>query len=389
MKILSAEEKTISLGSDTANAAISFENMTASAVVIEVETAKGRFHGLGFSSYGRYGHGGLLRERFIPRLLAVDEGDLVHDDGTYCPEKAWTVLMTDEKEGGHGERSGAVGVLEMALWDAWAKSNDLPLWALLRDTYGHTGDDGPSAGTCYVYASGGHYRLGDSDASEVAEEARHCIEEGYGWFKLKVAGAPEGVDKSRIEAAIEAVKDPGLVAIDANGMLGGAESAARRETLDQYSLRWIEEPVAPLDLAGLGHCAGSLKTPLATGENIFSAADTQNILQFGGLRPGRDKLQMDPPLSYGLVEYVRMINIAEAAGWSRRDFHPHAGHQLTLHAAAGLGLGSHETASVPGGPFSGVDDNTSIEEGFAVLGEAPGLGIENKPALYRFFEQLV
>ena len=66
MKILSADEQTVPLWSDTANAAISFENMTASAVVLEVETAKGRFRGLGFSSYGRYGHGGLLRERFIP-----------------------------------------------------------------------------------------------------------------------------------------------------------------------------------------------------------------------------------------------------------------------------------------------------------------------------------
>ena len=82
MQILSASEKTVSIGSGTANAAISFENMTASAVAVQVETKNGRFTGLGFSSY-RYGHGGLLRERFIPRLRAAQDKDLLDDNGTF------------------------------------------------------------------------------------------------------------------------------------------------------------------------------------------------------------------------------------------------------------------------------------------------------------------
>ena len=95
--------------------------MTASAVAVQVETKNGRFTGLGFSSSGRYGHGGLLRERFIPRLRAAQDQELLDVNGTFDPEKAWAVLMKDEKDGGHGERSGAVGVLEMALWDAFGK----------------------------------------------------------------------------------------------------------------------------------------------------------------------------------------------------------------------------------------------------------------------------
>ena len=98
---------------------------------------------------------------------------------------------------------------------------------------------------------------------------------------------------------------------------------------------------------------------------------------------------MDPPLSYGVVEYMRMIQFAESRGWSRRDFHPHAGHQMALHMVAGLGLGSHETASVQGGPFSGVDEGTRIEDGIAIVNDAPGLGIECKPSLYRYFDGLL
>ena len=164
MQILSASEKTVSIGSGTANAAISFENMTASAVAVRVETKNGRFTGLGFSSYGRYGHGGLLRERFIPRLRAAQDKDLLDDNGTFDLEKAWAVLMQDEKEGGHGERSGAVGVLEMALWDAFAKSQDMPVWGLLAKTFGHIDDSGPAVGKCPIYASGGHYLLSSDDA---------------------------------------------------------------------------------------------------------------------------------------------------------------------------------------------------------------------------------
>ena len=98
---------------------------------------------------------------------------------------------------------------------------------------------------------------------------------------------------------------------------------------------------------------------------------------------------MDPLLSYGLIEYLRMIDSAESQGWSRRDFHPHAGHQMALHLAAGLGLGSHETASVASEPFSGVDEGTRIEGGVATVSEAPGLGIEFKPSLYQYFDGLI
>ena len=389
MQILSASEKTVSIGSGTANAAISFENMTASAVAVQVETKNGRFTGLGFSSYGRYGHGGLLRERFIPRLRAAQDKELLDDNGTFDPEKAWAVLMKDEKEGGHGERSGAVGVLEMALWDAFAKSQDMPVWGLLAETFGHIDDSGPAVGKCPIYASGGHYLLSSDDARGVADEAKRSFDNGYAYFKLKVGGAPESTDLARIHAAIEVAGSPSLVAVDANGMLGGEGSSGRLEALDRCGLGWIEEPVAPLDFNGLAGCAGSLDTSIATGENIFSEADAANLLLFGGLRAGKDKLQMDPLLSYGVIEYMRMIQFAESRGWSRRDFHPHAGHQMALHMVAGLGLGSHETASVHGGPFSGVDEGTRIENGIAIVNDAPGLGIEYKPSLYRYFDGLL
>ena len=177
MKILSIQERTVSLESETSNAAISFSKMTASAVVVEIETAKGRFKGLGFSSYGRYGHGGLLSERFIPRLLNAQPEDFIDQaEGNFSMLNLWNILMQNEKEGGHGERSGAVGVIETAMWDAWAKSEDLPLWALLARDIGYVDDGGAAAGETVIYGSGGHYGTDAVDTQNIEDEARKCCD---------------------------------------------------------------------------------------------------------------------------------------------------------------------------------------------------------------------
>jgi hypothetical protein len=75
--------------------------------------------GYGFASIGRFAQSGLIRERFAPRLLAARDIEVMDDAGTNLdPFRAWKVVMTGEKPGGHGERCVAVGALDMALWDS-------------------------------------------------------------------------------------------------------------------------------------------------------------------------------------------------------------------------------------------------------------------------------
>ena len=91
--------------------------------------------GYGFNSNGRYGQGGLIRERFAPRLLEADPASLLDDRGENLdPCRIWARMMTNEKPGGHGERSVAVGTIDMAVWDAVAKIARLPLHELLART---------------------------------------------------------------------------------------------------------------------------------------------------------------------------------------------------------------------------------------------------------------
>ena len=127
---------------------------------------------------------------------------------------------------------------------------------------------------------------------------------------------------------------------------------------------------------------------MATGENLFSTQDARNLIRYGGMRPGVDILQFDCALSYGLVEYLRTLDMAAAHGWSSRSFIPHGGHQLSLNIAGGLGLGGSESYPDVFKPFNGFADGVAVEDGYVGFPDLPGLGIEDKAALKDVLREL-
>ena len=124
MKITAIRDLVVPIRSDIRNAFIDFSQMTASIVGIQSDIIRdGKpLIGYGFNSNGRYSQSGILRDRFIPRLLKAAPDALLNEAGdNFDPARAWDIMMANEKPGGHGERSVAVGVLDMALWDLVAK----------------------------------------------------------------------------------------------------------------------------------------------------------------------------------------------------------------------------------------------------------------------------
>jgi D(-)-tartrate dehydratase len=381
-RITAAREQTIRLSSRSRNADIDFTEMTASAVVLVSDVMRNGkpVVGLAFDSIGRYGHGGLLRERFFPRLLNADPADYAADRGSGIdPAKIWSLVMRNEKVGGHGERPGAVGLIDAASWDLQAKLEDKPLWRLLQERF-------PGATDCSVpiYASGGQYRPVD-DLVDLGEEIRRFRDLGYTRFKIKTGGLTLDSDHRRIESVLALLNgETSVLAVDCNCGFDRDTAPARVAALDRYRLAWIEDPVDPLNYALQAELTASIDTPLAMGENIFSAADTRNLLCYGGLRPDRDLFNMDISLSYGIVEYRRVLELLAAWGWSRRQCWPHAGHLLSLRVCVGLGLGGHETAPFHN-PIGGFPDDVRIEDGRIRPGDTPGLGLERKPQLAPIF----
>ena len=112
MKITAIHEKTASIASPIANAYIDFSKMTCSVVAVVTDVIRdGKpVVGYGFNSNGRYGQGALMRDRFIDRVMEADPDTLVDEQNDNLdPFAIWDTLMKNEKPGGHGERSVAVG----------------------------------------------------------------------------------------------------------------------------------------------------------------------------------------------------------------------------------------------------------------------------------------
>ena len=386
MKIVNILESTLPIKSDIRNAYIDFSKMTLSlvAVVTDVMRDGKPVVGYGFNSNGRYGQGGLIRERFLPRLLDAPPESLLSDSADNLdPHKIWARMMTNEKPGGHGERSVAVGTIDMAVWDAVAKIEGKPLFQLLAERYGN-GTPNPRV---FVYAAGGYYYPGKG-IEQLQREMSSYIERGYSVVKMKIGGASLSDDCERIESVLKILGPGQHLAVDANGRFDLPTAIAYGRALSQYPLFWYEEAGDPLDYELQAKLGEVYQGSMATGENLFSMQDARNLIRHGGMRPDRDWLQFDCALSYGLVEYLRTLDMLKDNGWSPARCIPHGGHQMSLAIAAGLGLGGNESYPDLFQPFGGFPDGVKVQNGYVDLPPLPGIGFEGKSDLISVMRQL-
>ncbi len=385
MRIIDICEITKPISSPIRNAYIDFTKMTASlvAVVTDVQRDGRRVVGYGFNSNGRYGQGGLIRERFRDRILNADPASLLNNEGTNLDgHKIWSTMMQNEKPGGHGERSVAVGTIDMAVWDAIAKIEGKPLFRLLAETKGVEANP-----RVFVYAAGGYYYPGKDD-SALRKEMRGYLNRGYNVVKMKIGGATLEEDQRRIEAVLQEIGNEAQLAVDANGRFDLETAIAYAKMLREYPLFWYEEIGDPLDYQLQAAMAEFYPRPMATGENLFSHQDARNLLRYGGMRPDRDWLQFDCALSYGLVEYLRTLDVLDELGWSPKRCIPHGGHQMSLNIAAGLGLGGNESYPDLFQPYGGFPDGVEVEDGHIIMPELPGIGFEGKSDLIKVMREL-
>jgi L-alanine-DL-glutamate epimerase-like enolase superfamily enzyme len=386
MKIIDIREVTMPIASPIRNAYIDFSKMTLSLVAVVTDVIRnGRpVIGYGFNSNGRYSQGSLIRERFRPRLMEADSKTFIDSKrDNLDPHRIWQCMMTNEKPGGHGERSVAVGTIDMAVWDAVAKIEDKPLFQLLAERYGK----GKPNRKIFVYAAGGYYYPGKNLAS-LQKEMQSYTERGYTVVKMKIGGATLSEDLKRIEAVLKILQPGQRLAVDANGRFDIKTAIDYARGLSQYDLFWYEEAGDPLDYELQAELASHYKGSMATGENLFSMQDARNLIRYGGMRSDRDWLQFDCALSYGLVEYLRILEMLKSYDWSPSRCIPHGGHQMSLNIAAGLGLGGNESYPDLFQPFGGFPDGVRVENGHIVLPELPGIGFEGKNDLFQKMREL-
>ncbi|MGW3625073.1 mandelate racemase/muconate lactonizing enzyme family protein [Streptomyces sp. NPDC000880] len=386
MKITAVYEGTVPISSSIRNAWIDFSAMDCSIVAIVSDVIRdGKpVVGYGFNSNGRYSAGEILRRRILPRLMDAEPGSLLDEQGELDPAKAWEIMMRNEKPGGHGERSVAVGVVDMALFDLASKIAGKPLYRWLSDRYG----DGQPDDSVFVYAAGGYYAPGKT-LGDLQDEMRGFLDLGYNVVKMKIGGADLAEDLRRIEAVIDVLDGDGSrLAVDVNGRFDLTTALEYGRAIEKYDLFWYEEIGDPLDYRLNAVVAENYSGRIATGENLFSLQDARNLIRYGGMRPDRDIIQVDPALSYGLVEYLRIQDMLRQHGWSSRRCIPHGGHQFSLHIAAALKLGGNESYPGEFQPTGGFADDAVVEKSQVNLTDTPGIGFEGKAAFYKVLREL-
>lgn len=387
MRVVEARERSVPI-SRYADPGLLGGGLTTSVVAVVTDVLRERrpVVGYGFGSFGRFAQGGLIRERFAPRLLEADDEMLVSAaDGGLDPFRAWDAMMAGEKPGGHGERCVAVGTLDMALWDAAAKIAGLPLYKLLAARLGRTAGAAPRVP---VYACGG-YRYPRDDWRRLAAEISRFAELGYTRAKIKVGGVAPAADCRRIETALRLLPGDGALAIDAMNSFGPDTALGAAEAFSTYPLWWFEDICDPLDFGTLASVASVYQRPIAAGEALFSAQEATLLDLHGGLRRDRDILVFDPVHCYGLRGYCQIVERLENAGWQRAAFWPHGGHLFCLHVVAALGLGGAEVNPLCFQPFGGLTGAEPLANGCAAPPDALGIGFEEKPELDRVFASLL
>src|SRR4051794_16052117 len=246
MRIVAVEEITQPIASPIRNAYIDFSKMTTSLVAVVTDAVRDgrRVVGYGFNSNGRYGQGGLIRERFANRILEAPPASLLDETGgNLDPDRIWAAMMANEKPGGHGERSVAVGTIDMAVWDAVAKIAGKPLFRMLAERHGREANP-----RVFVYAAGGYYYPG-KEIEGLRTEMRGYLDRGYSVVKMKIGGSSIDEDRKRIEAVLSEIGSQAQLAVDANGRFDLETAIAYARMLRQYPLFWYEEAGDPLDYA--------------------------------------------------------------------------------------------------------------------------------------------
>lgn len=155
-------------------------------------------------------------------MLDADPASLINPGtGILDPALIWKAAMTNEKPGGHGDRSVAVGILDMAAWDLAAKLADKPVHLLTAEQ--------PEVGIgvplekVWVYAAGsGYYQ--DRRVDALREKMLSDVDMGCCTVKMKISGASLQEDLSRIDVILAVLPEGVSLAVDPNGRFSGEQT---------------------------------------------------------------------------------------------------------------------------------------------------------------------
>jgi L-alanine-DL-glutamate epimerase-like enolase superfamily enzyme len=312
-----------------------------------------------------------------PRVTATVVGHLLapmlvgRDAG--ASEALWELMFG--AQAGAGRTGGfymeAISGVDLALWDLRGKAAGLPIHRLLG---------GPIRNTVPVYASPVPF-LPSPEAS--AERALSFLEAGFHAIKLKLG---RGIDTDLVHAAAvaDALGDKAELKVDLNCAYDVKTAIRLGHALEGLGVRWLEEPLATDDIAGLAEVRAAVRIPVVTGESEFIRYRYRDFL----LQRAVDVVMPNLARAGGITEARR---IAAHCSAFHVDVSPHG-----VGSAVGVAAALQFAAATPNVPVYEYnrlpnplrDDLASFElrDGELVVPDGPGLGIELDEDLIRHYE---
>lgn len=317
-----------------------------------------------FPTVGAEHRARLLESIFVPLLMQTPADNTA---ATRAMLEARTRRMAIQC-GEPGPFAQIIGGIDQALWDMSARRAGAPLWKHL----------GGASGKVRVYASG----LGPDAVGNTAL-AKHA--QGFRAFKLKVGFSRER-DRANTAELRDALGAAATLMVDANQAWTPEQAPAEIEALAPFRLHWVEEPIAADEsVQAWRQLAARSATPLAAGENLRGLPMFDEAIDAGYLR----FVQPDVGKWGGISGCAEVGRRAAARNIT---FCPH-----WLAGGVGLAASMHLLAALGGEGYAEVDANPNplreevldlrVDEGVAVLPDAPGIGIE--PDLARLKRYLV
>ncbi|MEV8273363.1 mandelate racemase/muconate lactonizing enzyme family protein [Microbacterium sp. NPDC077184] len=195
--------------------------------------------------------------------------------------------------------SAALGAIEMALWDAYGKALETPVWQIL----GGTASEVP----LYAVGFGG-------TPEQSAEAAASALADGFAKVKVRV-----GFDPDADEALVRTVSDRigGGLLIDANMGWSRTEAQTMLRRLEPYDLGWLEEPLDRADLTGYAELREKATMPIAAGENCYSEEELIALATGGSI----DVVMPDLARVGGLTAAIAGARAARESGRTYSTHH--------------------------------------------------------------------
>lgn len=377
--ISSVRHGIIALDAPLYDATVAYGELPVVVVAIESSELRGGapVTGYGVSPIGWHAPEDVLTRRLLPRLRAIETGDLFAQDGTFDPRPARELLVAHEPPGADAGRDLAAATVETALWDLAAKLDNQPLYRSLAERFAGGREAVPVA----VTAACGYYSL-DPAHPPISSEITRLQELGFRDFEVRVGGLALDHDLEPLARAAQQVGGANHLAVNAACGLDEDLAIEYAEALAERGLRWFAEPGDPLDYELFEELSDVHPAPLAAGGRLTCVAEVRNLLRYSALRPERDLLLIDPA-AMGVGALLDTLGILPDHGWRRGSVVAAGGVPLfALQVAAGLGLAGSVAAPLAFPPFGDLGPGVAVADGKAAPPTAPGIGFETHPALF-------